>query len=190
MIACSGACSAGRCACETPTPANLVKNGGFDTTVTDWKASSKLSLRRWSQDASSCTSSGSLTLTYERPEADYTPDVWQCLDLANDQGTFNAGVWAYVEPTSPKGYVDFWIEWYDQPLCVQSGGALPTYQRRALAPSERSGEWRQLRVDNIAPPPGTRSVRVRFGIYAQETSIAPFVAVADMFYLSPAPARW
>jgi hypothetical protein len=45
-------------------------------------------------------------------------------------------------------------------------------------------------MDNITPPPGTRSVRIRFGIYAQETSTLPFSAIADMFYLTPAPGTW
>jgi hypothetical protein len=190
MITCAGSCTGGKCACETPSPANLVRNGGFDANVSEWRFGTQLTLRRSPQDASSCSGSGSLTLTFERPQADYTPDIWQCIELASDQGTFNAGVWTYVEPAAPRGYVDFWVEWYAQPLCLQGAGALPRFERRALPSTERSGEWRQLRIDNITPPPGTRSVRIRFGIYAQETSMMPFAAVADMLYFTPAPGGW
>jgi hypothetical protein len=190
MIACAGSCTAGKCSCETPTPANLVRNGGFDSTVTDWRADSKLMLRRTPQDASSCPGSGALTLTYERPEANFTPDIWQCIELASDQGTYNAGVWTYVDPASPRGYVDFWVMWSDQPGCRERDGVPTPFQRRALPETERSGEWRQLRMDNLTPPPDTRSVRIRFGIYAQETSTLPVSATADLFYLTPAPGSW
>jgi hypothetical protein len=190
MIACAGTCSVGKCACEPASAANLVRNGGFDTTTSDWQFGSKLALSRGTEDASSCSASGSLTLTYAQPGANFTPDIWQCIELASDQGTFNAGVWTRIEPTSPRGYVDFWVEWYPQPACQQQDGISTPYERRALPETERTGEWRKLGMNNITPRPGTRSVRIRFGIYAQETSTQPFVAHADMIYFTPAPGGW
>jgi hypothetical protein len=186
---CAGACSKGACACPTPNPQNLVRNGGFDGDVGGWNFEMPLQSGHATADGSGCAGSGSATFTYPRPKNGFQADITQCLAQVMPGVRYRFGAWFQVRGTLPNlGDLQVAIQWHTLPGCGFASGVTPEAEFAHGSFVEALDSWLLVAGESVAPA-GTRSAQLRLIINPGE-SASPLQGSVDMAFLTPAPGRW
>jgi hypothetical protein len=186
---CAGACSGGACACPSPNPQNLVRNGGFDSDVAGWNFETPLTSARSSVDASSCSGSGSASFTYPLPKNGYQADVVQCLPGVTPGVRYHFGAWFQVRGNLPElGDLQVALQWHTQPGCGYVAGVTPPAEFAHGAFVEALDKWLLIDGESVAPD-GTRSAELRLIINPGDSS-KPLQGSVDMAFVAPSPSGW
>jgi len=136
---------------------NLVRNGNFNTDVSDWPAEDSYAQVSWSPlDANGSPSSGSALVANVSTGPSNGIGIHQCLSgpgiVAGASYTYGGRV-RIPSGQARTGFVMFGLRWYDSPDCSGNAEDQPRIDTRVL------GAWVSLQ-DTSAAPAGARSVEV------------------------------
>jgi hypothetical protein len=108
------------CSCPQPSSANLLKNPGFDTDLSNWNVTSGDGSITWANaDATSCPYSGSVYVT--STDSAMGPRLWQCVPISPSQSAFTT---PYYWGLRAKGLIGCDIDAFFSPNCTGSSTSL------------------------------------------------------------------
>ena len=169
---CGGRCYVAGCTCTLPSPANLLKDPGFDVDVSNWTTSTGTIMRALF-DAERCPYSGSLAAT-----ADSAQSVTQCVPNTPLFGDFVFGGAFRIDSNGPSA---------PPPICQSSFYSgfncdADVIVTNETDPPAAGGTWRSISgvVPNV-----TGANSVAFNCYLGSTTGVTYYL--DMLYLSKAP---
>jgi len=136
---------------------NLVRNGTFDTDVSDWPTGGPAAQVSWSpQDANGSPSSGSALIANVSTGPSNGEGIQQCVSgpgiVAGVSYTYGGKV-RVPSGQARTGFVMFGLRWYASPDCSGNAEDQPRVDTRVL------GAWISLEDVSVAPA-GSRSVEV------------------------------
>ena len=136
---------------------NLVRNGTFDTDVSDWPTGGPAAQVSWSpQDANGSPSSGSALIANVSTGPSNGEGIQQCVSgpgiVAGVRYTYGGKV-RIPSGQARTGFVMFGLRWYASPDCSGNAEDQPRVDTRVL------GAWVSLEDVSVAPA-GSRSVEV------------------------------
>jgi hypothetical protein len=162
---------------------NILANSNFDAGLGGWSTEVVApSFFDYSlTDADDAPSSGSAFIT-NQSAADPGFELHQCVDISGISGAFDLSGWIRLVangtgiPTAQAR-----VEFYTAAACAGTPAAIDNSPR---APAGSAGQWLQVGMLGINPPPGALSARVAFTVASEEYPTDPFDAYFDVLTFS------
>jgi hypothetical protein len=168
----------------------LVPNGGFEFAISGWdiRPDPALSITRAALDVASCSSSGSLFMTYQNEAAGSGYFVTGPCIPVDPSLTYNMGAWIYV-PKSSAGFASFRLTYHSDSDCKTINQPTPTSQYSLNTGAVTVFDtWKHARAESFKPTPGTKSARLEIQLSSSTTGLEQ--AYFDSFYVTRTPGHF
>jgi hypothetical protein len=177
---CPVGCNNGVCRCPTPSPANLIRNGGLDRDTGTWRAYSSMgpTLSWKPEDAADCSGSGSMVVHNTAAQRNISQSALQCIRVV--PGTsYDFGGWMKETPAAMAPDAALLLDWFASTDCSD------TYFDQVQTDYLQGRKvWTHLGGKGTAPA-RARSA----GLIVYVAGGGSEVAV-DMLYVAPTPGRF